>query len=539
MVKRYFNISGPNREYHFGLDPLTRIDYRYVETMIERGRFFSICSARQSGKTTLLLAIKKKLNEEGKYRCIYCNVEAAQVAGNDTRSGMQTILSRIAQEAEFEFQDSWPNDNFPSILEHYGADSALVAFFERWLFKDKQAKKLPIVLLLDCIDLLSGKTLVSVLRQLRTGQIYSPELFPQTVILCGARDVRDSDISIGEDEFLIGRGGSDIRENTVVLYNFTQGEIKELCDQYTAESGQNFQENAYPRLYSLTGGRPWLVNAILCEAIYEMGFGNDVSKIITFGMIDAAKDHFINRQDYYMEQLAHKLRAPRIRETIFPILAGGNWAKNPAPEDLDYLEDLELIKKFPSGWGITNAVYRELIPKVIGRNLKDELVHVVDRTKFLKPDGRLDFRSMVQFYQRIYCDYFLAWGRRYELEGVLAQILLHAFLHYAVGDRGRMECDYALSTGRMDISVGWGYSLESGERREERFVVELRLFDSTKSHEAVVRQGVAQVVEYAKPRQPHDVYLIILDEDQSKTWYDRLFQEEHVFKDVPVHVYGL
>jgi hypothetical protein len=536
-MKRHFNITGPNKEDHYGLDPLKRIDYRSIETLIERGRYFSVCSARQSGKTTFLLALKKKINVGKKYRCLYCNVEAAEAAGNDATKGVKLILSRIAQEVEFEFQDSWPYENFSSILEHTGAEGALISFFERWARKE-QLSQPPIVLLLDGVDLLVGRTLASVLRQMRTGQINSPLLFPQSVILCGVRDIRDTDIQIG-DEFCIGRGGSDIRESSIVLPNFTQGEIKELCDQYTAETGQAFNENAFPRIYALTGGRPWLVNALLCEAIYEMGFGYDVSRSLTFGMIDAAKDHFIARQDSYMDQLANKLSSRSIRETLFPILVGGGWEKKPSQEDLDYLEDLELIKKTSSGWGITNAIYREILPKVMGRNLKEELFHVVDRTQFLKPDGRLDFRSMIKFYQKLYCDYFLTWGRRYDLVGVLAQVLLHTFLHYVLGDRGRMECDYALSTGRVDISVGWGYSLEGGERREERFVVEIRLFDVTKSHEAVIRAGVAQVADYAKPRQVHEVYLIVLDEDDSKTWYDRLFQEEHTYKDSQIHVYGL
>ena len=537
-MKRYFNITGPNREEeHFKLDPLKRIDYSVVEMLIERGRYFSVCSARQSGKTTWLLALKKKLNEEGKYRCLYCNVEAAQVAGNDTASGIRLILGRLAQSIEIDFQDLWPYENFTSILEHIGPEGALIAFFERWLLRE-QVIKPPIVLMLDGIDLLSGKTLASVLRQLRTGQINSPRLFPQSVIFCGARDIRDIDIEIGDGEFLIGRGGSDIRESSIVLQNFTQNEIKGLCTQYTEETGQVFQENVYSRLFMLTDGRPWLVNSLLCEALYEMDFGSDTSRTITFGMIDAAKDHFIARQDSYMEQLSTKLAPLSIRETLFPILVGGGWEKKPAQEDLDYMEDLELIKKSPSGWIVTNAMYRELIPKVMGKNLKDELIHRVDRSLFIKPTGRLDFRRLVEAYQKLYCDYFLTWGRRYELEGALAQVLLHTFLHYVLGDRGRMECDYALSTGRLDLAAGWGYS-QNGERREERFVVELRLFDVTKSHEAVVQQGLVQVAEYATPRQAHEVYLLILDEDISKTWYDRLFQEEHVYKEMPIHVYGL
>lgn len=539
-MNRYFNITGPNKEKeNFSLDPLKRVDCEAIESMIEKGRYFAVSSPRQSGKTTLLLALQKKINASGKYRCLYCNVEAAQATGSDLHGGVRLILGRIADQAEFVFRDTWPYENFVSILDHVGADGALVTFFERWRMQE-QTTQPPLILMLDGIDLLYGKTLASVLRQLRTGQISGPGLFLQSVILSGVRDIRDVDIEVGENRVLLGRCGSDIREKAVMLPGFTQAEIKELCDQYTAESGQSFQENACPRIYALTGGRPWLVNALLCEAIYEMGFGKDVSRSITMGMIDAAKDHFIARQDAYMDQLVIKLADNSVRTTLFPILVGGGWKRRPPQEDLEYLEDLELIRRTPqTGWGVVNAMYRELIPKVIGRPLKDELVHVVDRSIFLKPDGRLDFRKMIETYRKIYCEYFLTWRRRYDLEGVLAQILLFAFLHYVLGDRGRMECDYALGTGRVDICVGWGYSLESGERREERFAVEIRLYDNTKAHSAVVRNGVAQTVAYAQPRQAHGTFLVILNEDESKTWYDRLFEEEHTQNGVQVYVYGM
>jgi hypothetical protein len=538
-MTRYFNITGPNRDpHHFGLDPLKRVNYPLIETSIARGRCFSLCSPRQSGKTTLLLALKKKLNGGGKYRCLYCNVEAAQAAGNDVERGVRLILNRIAQEAAFDFGDLWPRQNFVSILGEAGPDGALVTFFENWLYRDQPAK-LPIVLFLDGVDLLRGRTLASVLRQLRTGQINSPRLFPQSVVLSSVRDVRDNDIDIGNGQFITGRSGSDVRESSIVLYNFTQSEIKELCGQYTAETGHAFQENVYSHLYILTGGRPWLVNALLCEALYEMGLAATPSRALTSGMIDVAKEHFLERQNSYMEQLEEKLSSPGVRETLFPILIGGTWEKRPTQGNLDYLKDLELIQKSSFGWNVTNALYRELIPKVMGMGLRDELAHLVDRARFLRPDGRLDFKEMIRFYQKLFCDNFLRWGRRYDLEGVLAQVLLHAFLRYILGNRGHMECDYALSTGRIDIGVTWSYSLENGEREDERVIFEIRLFDITKSHDTVVRTGVAQVVEYAKLKRPHDVYLLILDEDETKTWYDRLFQEEYVHDGIAVHVYGL
>ena len=49
----------------------------------------------------------------------------------------------------------------------------------------------PLVLWIDEIDELVGDTLISVLRQIRAGCANRPAAFPQSVILCGIRDVRD------------------------------------------------------------------------------------------------------------------------------------------------------------------------------------------------------------------------------------------------------------------------------------------------------------------------------------------------------------
>ena len=52
------------------------------------------------------------------------------------------------------------------------------------------------MLLLDEIDTRVGDTLLSVLRQLRAGYDRRPEGFPQSVVLCGLRDVDDYRINL-------------------------------------------------------------------------------------------------------------------------------------------------------------------------------------------------------------------------------------------------------------------------------------------------------------------------------------------------------
>jgi hypothetical protein len=62
----------------------------------------------------------------------------------------------------------------------------------------------PLVLLIDEIDSLVGDTLVSVLRQLRSGYESRPEYFPISVILCGVRDIRDYRIRRADGEIITG-----------------------------------------------------------------------------------------------------------------------------------------------------------------------------------------------------------------------------------------------------------------------------------------------------------------------------------------------
>ena len=55
----------------------------------------------------------------------------------------------------------------------------------------------PLVLLVDEIDALVGDTLLAVLRQLRSGYDRRPASFPQSIVLCGVRNLRDYRIQLG------------------------------------------------------------------------------------------------------------------------------------------------------------------------------------------------------------------------------------------------------------------------------------------------------------------------------------------------------
>ena len=197
---RFFNNAGPvNCADHYCLDPLHRIDLDGIESLIAQQRYFILHAPRQTGKTSSLLALMAHLNRQGRYRCL-C-----------------------------------------------------------WAMHSDR----PLVLLIDEIDALIGDTLVAVLRQLRAGYDKRPATFPQTVVLCGVRDVRDYRIhSARSQEIITGGSAFNIKAESIRLGNFTAADVAILYRQHTADTGQSFTPEAIALIWDLTRGQPWLVNAL-------------------------------------------------------------------------------------------------------------------------------------------------------------------------------------------------------------------------------------------------------------------------------------
>jgi hypothetical protein len=78
----------------------------------------------------------------------------------------------------------------------------------------------PVVLLLDEVDALVSDTLISLLRQIRAGYNERPTAFPQSVILCGVRDVRDYRMRSGDQEIITGGSAFNIKAKSLRMGNF-------------------------------------------------------------------------------------------------------------------------------------------------------------------------------------------------------------------------------------------------------------------------------------------------------------------------------
>ena len=157
------------------------------------------------------------------------------------------------------------------------------------------ANPTPLVLLIDEIDSLVGDTLLSVLRQLRAGYEQRPEGFPQSVVLCGVRDVsmrgacpsrspaegsRDYRIRSSAGEVIAGGSPFNIAAKSLRMGDFTEAETRALMAQHTGETGQGFSTAALDAVWTQTQGQPWLVNALCAGACFDSKAGRDRSRPI-------------------------------------------------------------------------------------------------------------------------------------------------------------------------------------------------------------------------------------------------------------------
>lgn len=366
------------------IDPLRRIDLQAIEALIADQSYFVLHAPPQTGKTTCLLALMQHLNTQGDYRACYVNIEAAQTARDDVPRGLRTICGAIARAASQHLGEKGLRGWTEEAWAAEGPDGVLTGLLERW----SQSSDRPIVLMLDEVDALVGDTLVALLTQIRAGHLQRPEAFPQTIMLCGVRDVHDYRVQGAHGEISTGATAFDVRTESLRIGNFSLKEAEDLWLQHLNETGQHADSAIWPELWEDTSGQPWLVNALARELTMagKDRAPRDPGEPITLERYKAARERLIQSRTTHLEQLADRLHEERVRRIISDILDSEEvdesypeedleYAEDLAypAEDLQYVEDLGLIVTRPEV-RIANRIYHEIIPrrlplKVLGKLL--------------------------------------------------------------------------------------------------------------------------------------------------------------------------
>ena len=526
---RDFNTAGPVRpEDHYCVPPLERVNLGEVLSLVRGKRYFVLHAPRQTGKTSALLALRNLLNSgsAGDYRCAYINVEPAQTAREDVGQAIGTIASEIAREARNTLRDTataHAADRFDTTARPHAALGTLLDIWSR-------AATSPLVLLIDEIDAMVGDSLVSVLRQLRAGYAHRPAAFPQCVVLCGVRDVRDYRIHASSGkEVITGGSAFNIKAKSLRLGDFTRAEVAALLGQHTAATDHEFAVEAVEAVWGQTQGQPWLVNALAHEMCFAAGALRPLVGPVSERDVFEARETLILRRETHLDQLADKLRETRVRRVVEPLLSGGDGEYS--DRDREYVRDLGLVAP-DAPLRFANPIYGEVVPRELTWVLQDRMRQ--RPAWYVDTSGSLDLDKLLAAFQDFFRQNSEHWIRRAQYTEAGPQLVLQAFLHRVVNGTGRIEREYALGSRRVDLLVVW----PKRGGGVDRFVVECKLVKKGRSAERAIERGLEQTATYMDTSGAVAGHLVVFDMRGERSWADRVYRERRIWNGTRVTVWG-
>jgi len=281
--------------------------------------------------------------------------------------------------------------------------------------------------------------------------------------------------------------------------------VVELLAQHTTATGQRFEPEAVARIYDLGRGHPWLTNALPDQII-----GRDVrdrSVPITVAHVDAAKETIILERRSHIDSLASKLREPRVQKILGPMLVGDDLPSDFLDDDFAYVLGLGLITTRRRVAEIANPIYREVIPRVLTYVRQMSIPH--NPASYVLPDGGLDMEKLLRAFQTFWRKdgHLAAEGFHYREAG--PHLMLMAFLQRIVNGGGRIEREYGLGRGALDLMVFW---------KDDIHAIEVKLRRDTETEP----EALDQVAGYLEHAGLAEGWLVLFDLRKDLPWSEKL-----------------
>ena len=212
------------------------------------------------------------------------------------------------------------------------------------------------------------------------------------------------------------------------------------------------------------------MNALCREACFESPAGRDRSRAITVDDLLEAQERLILARVTHLDNLADKLREARVRRIVAPMLTGAADRESYADRarDVEYARDLGLLAQ-DDAKRIANPIYAEVIPRELTWVTQDDVE--AETASYLDADGGLAVDRLLEAFQRFFRKHSEHWTQRFgQYREAGPQLLLQAYLQKVVNRGGRIEREYALGRGRVDLLIVWPHG-----GRARRFVVECKV----------------------------------------------------------------
>jgi type II secretory pathway predicted ATPase ExeA len=501
------------------IDAHTRL--QGVERLIDEKQYFVIHAACQSGKTTYLKDLAKRLNKSGKYYALCCSLESVQKV-IESEKGIPAIISCIKD--DLLFSNIPHGDKFAQNIN----ESDYVRMLKTELTRFCMLLDKPFVILFDEADCLSDDTLIAFLRQLRDGYNSRPErTFLHSAALVGMRNIRDYRARVRPESQTLGSASPfNIVTKTYSLKNFTLEEITLLYQQHTDETGQLFEEDTVRLVWEQTQGQPWLVNAIAREAIVEI-LQSDYTKPVTTKLVNEAIQNIILNRPTHIDSLLERLKEERVRKIIEPIIIGDDLSNKTESDDFQYVKDLGLIRDDHSLIKPANPIYAEVIIRKLSITTQKFLQnpdYPYQIPRYLK-NGHIDMDYLMSDFQKFWRENSEIWIKKLDYPEAAPHLVMMGFLQRVINGGGQVIREYAAGTGHIDLCLIY---------ENQKYPIELKIRYGKK----YLEKGLQQTADYMDTLGCSKGWLVMFDRRKNAKWKDKIYTKKETVNGKTITIVG-
>ena len=407
------------------------------------------------------------------------------------------------------------------------------------------------MILFDEFDTLYGDVLFFVLGELRRYYALRPTQFPSSIVLCGMRDLRDYKAEDGEAA--VGSSSPfNIKDRSIRTRSLSREQVAALFDQHTAETGQQFEDEAIDQLMYWTAGQPWLVNRIGRGLCFDAGGVLDRTVPVVATDVDVVADFICQSRETHIDSLGERLRERRVKNVVAPIVTGDDSFLD-SRWDAEYATDLGLVTRGADGkLTFANPIYASVVTRymaepTLARTLQ---VSIPAREDYLRKDGSLDEAKLIcrftnfcrnQHYPDALKRATKAADASQDVLDAAEQLLreahyhvtLAAFLDRIANGGGRVSREAFFGSGRLDLLVEIPRHSEAvnvDTAPVARTLIEVKMAKAENEFAPVrLKANIAQAKSYAARAARGgnvEVVLIIFDARRSNKKQSQLEKEQ-------------
>jgi len=228
----------------------------------------------------------------------------------------------------------------------------------------------------------------------------------------------------------------------------------------------------------------------------------------------------------------HKLDEERVRRVILPIIL--NESARPLKDDVDYCIDLGLVRRGAQGIVISNAIYKEIIPRELTETRQDDFLAKFD-PEWINADKSLNVEKLMTMFQQFWRENSNIWASHIKgYEEAAPHLVFQAFLQRVANGQGFVAREYGLERKRTDLMLKW-----KSPGKEQRVVIELKIMRKNDSYQTVKEKALAQTAAYADICAATESHIIVFDRDEKTDWRKKIFIDHGEYDGLKMKIWGL